>query len=205
LPSDSGSGVPAATAPAGAIVDAARNSRIPFELLAAIAIVGAAANGRLAESALVGIVFALGHLLNARSRAIPVLGALVPSGRGDEGSDAPAARDNARHAERALAMFTAWFMPLCLALAAAVLMRNADVMFALTLLLVASPQPLLALPASSRSTARALAAVASATLLAAALAGFVGLVAAAVLQQVSMFVARGLASRPVRARDQQPT
>ncbi|HEY0877814.1 MAG TPA: hypothetical protein VGE10_05125 [Zeimonas sp.] len=185
-------GAPVALAGARASLDASRTRRIPFELLAAITIVGVAAAGHFAAAALVAAVVASGHVAAARWPA--AWRARPRASQDDDGREtslpAPATAPRWSLVERALTMLSAWFMPLAIALSAAVLMRTGDVAFALTLLLVASPQALLALPTSSRIEWRALAALAAAALLAATLAGFVGLVAAALLQQASMLVAR---------------
>ncbi len=202
MSSDPAAGAPAAAAPGGPRVDAARNGRISFELLAAIATVGVAANGHLVEAALVALVFLLGRVLHARVRGATTLGAFASSGRVDGQNETLAAHENATLAERALAIFAAWFMPLAISLAAAVLLRTGDVAFALTLVLAASPQALLALPAASRFGARMLAAAASAALLAAVLGGFIGFVAAAVVQQASTLVVAGAVQRSTRRRSQ---
>jgi len=216
---DPAAGAPAAVAPAGARVVAARSGRIPFEILAAIAVIGAAAAGRFVEAALVALVVGLGAWLGRRLRerqAGDEAGATHASSAATPGSlaapearDSPAARTTAPARDRAplvartLSAFTEWFMPLTIALAAAVLLRSADVTLALTLLLVASPQALLALPRSSPLSMRALVATMTAALLVATLAGLVGLVTAALLQQASMLAAR-YAPRLASTRVQRP-
>lgn len=197
MSSDPAAGAPAAVAPAGAPVAAVRNGRIPFEILALIAVVGAAAAGRLVEAALVAFVVGLGAWLGRRLRARPA----ADEAGGTSGSSAAGL---ASFATRVLSAFTEWFMPLTIALAAAVLLRSADVVLALTLLLVASPQALLALPKSSPLPLRTLAATLAAALLAATLAGIVGLVTAALLQQASVLAAR-VAPRLASGRVQRPT
>ncbi|MCO5101725.1 MAG: hypothetical protein M9885_12690 [Burkholderiaceae bacterium] len=211
MSSDPGAGAPAVVAPACANVVVARNSRISPELLAAIAVVGVAANGHLTEAALAASVVAFGWAasIGSRSRA-----KRAATRDGDVERQAHAATTMVVRGpvaarvpvvERVLSAFAAWFMPFVIALSAAVLMRSGDVTFALTLLLVASPQTLLALPASSRRGTRALAASTATLLLAAVLAGFVGFVAAAVLHRVSMAIAY-FAPRfaPDRKRDRRP-
>ncbi|MCD6679564.1 MAG: hypothetical protein LT102_02745 [Burkholderiaceae bacterium] len=197
MSSDPAAGAPAAVAPAGARVVAVRNGRIPFEILALIAVVGAAAAGRLVEAALVAFVVGLGAWPRRRLRAWPA----ADEAGGTSGSSAAGL---VSLATRVVSAFTEWFMPLTFALAAAVLLRSADIALALTLLLVASPQALLALPRSSPLWLRALAATMAAALLAATLAGMLGLVTAALLQQASMLAAR-IAPRSSSARVQRPT
>lgn len=194
MQSDPGAGARVALAPAAAArLDDARSGRIPFELLAAIAIIGAAAAGHVSEAALVAGVLVLGRWIGERRRARPnadetTIGAMLDAAETRLAVPAPAGA--ASLGERALSMFAAWFMPLAIASAAAVLMRTGDVRYALTLLLLASPQALFALPASSRIGWRALAALAAAALLGAAIGGFVGLVAAALVQQACVLAAR---------------
>lgn len=195
MSSDPAAGAPVARAPAGARVDAARDGRICFELLAAIAIVGAAAAGQYQQAALVAVVLLLGGVLGRmlvgdRRRAHARGDARPQQSRPDARSPSSGTVLVAPFAERALSFFAAWFVPLALASAAAVLMRSGDVAHALTLLLAASPQALRSLPSSSRIGLRMLAAGAAAALLGAALAGFVGLVAAALLQVVLLLTAR---------------
>jgi len=212
LPSDPVAGAPAVLSPA--VTTPARGGRIRFAVIAAIAVVGAAAAGRFTDAALVALVVALGTWLGGRLQASTAgeTRALHDSfGTCADANAAAAERSTlppisgwAAPGERALCAFADWFMPLTIALAAAVLMRSGDVAFALTLLLVASPQALLALPRSSRFAPRALAALAVTALLGAALGGLVGLVAAALLQQASMLVVR-LAPRVARLRAQRPT
>lgn len=209
MQSDPGTGAPVTLAPAAASLGDPRSHRlIPFEVLAAIAVLGAAAAGHPAQAAFVGLAVAIGAMLEWHRRppftstrgetdAAPPVHRSAPACRPRE----EAHRDPAQplgwprpgRTERALGLFAAWFMPLAIAIAAAVLMRTGDVAYALTLLLVASPQPLLALPASSRLAARVPAAFASAALLAAALAGAIGLAGAALLQLGGRFAARRLA------------
>jgi hypothetical protein len=190
LSSDPAAGAPAAVAAGapGARLVAARNGRIPFEILAAITVVGVAAAGRFAEAALVAFIVGLGAWLGRRLREAAADAAR--RARIESHTDPAPARERAPLAERALSGFADWFMPLAIAVAAAVLLRNADVVLALTLLLVASPQALLALPRSSPAALRALAASAAAALLVATLAGLLGPVAAALLLQASTLAAR---------------
>jgi len=210
LSSDPAAGAPAAIAPAGARAIAVSHRRIPFEILAAIAVVGAAAAGRFVEAAVVAFVVALGAWLGRLLRAATAdaapdsQGPLVARDPFVGRADPAPARERAPLAERVLSGFADWFMPLAIALAAAVLLRSTDVALALALLLVASPRALLALPRSSPQALRAFAALAAALLLAATLAGLVGLVTVALLQQASMLAAR-LAPRLAFARVQRPT
>lgn len=186
MSTDPAAGAPVALAPAGG-VDAARNDRIPFELLAAIALVGAAAAGHPVQAALAAVVVVFGRALQRHRQGDAVSGAHhEPLGHDAMRTHASAA---AAFAERALSLFGAWFMPLAIASSAAVLLRTGDVALALTLLLVASPQALFTVPPSSRLAWRALAAFAAAALLGAVLAGFVGLVGAALLHQASALAA----------------
>lgn len=189
MQSDPGAGARVAPAPAAAYLGDPRNGRIPFELLAAIAIVGAAAAGHVVEAVLVAVAVVLGRWIGERRRARAGTVETTPVVKAD-GSETRAPAGAVSLAERALSLFAAWFMPLAIASAAAVLMRTGDVRHALTLLLLASPQVLFALPASSRIEWRALAALTAAALLGAALGGFVGLVAAALLQQACVLAAR---------------
>lgn len=191
MSSDPAAGAPAAVAAGapGARLVAARNGRIPFEILAAITVVGVAAAGRFAEAALVAFIVGLGAWLGRRLREATAADA-ARRARIESHTDPAPARERAPLAERALSGFADWFMPLAIAVAAAVLLRNADVVLALTLLLVASPQALLALPRSSPAALRALAASAAAALLVATLAGLLGPVAAALLLQASTLAAR---------------
>lgn len=195
MSTDPAAGAPVVLAPAVAGDD---HDRIPFELLAAIALVGAAAAGHPVEAALAALVVVLGRALQRRRPRHAGSGAQHER-RGHDAMrmQAPVA---AAFAERALSLFGAWFLPLAIAASAAVLLRTGDVACALTVLLVASPQALFALPPSSRIAWRALAAFAAAALLGATLAGFVGLVGAALLHQASALAARACAGTRYRVR-----
>lgn len=195
-----GAAVVAASAGARTAFAGLRNGRITPELLVAIVVAAALAAGDAFAAAGIAFVGVAGKWLEIRLRArLAARQTEAPHAANAElAQGRPAAR-----AERALSFLAGWYTPLTIALAAGVLAVTDDVAFALTLLLVASPQAMLVVaerhaspPHDPRASSRAAlaigacAALFAAALLGAALAGVVGALAVAVLQQVSALAAR---------------
>lgn len=170
-----------------AALAALRGGRITAELLVAIVVVAALASGDAFAAAGVAFVGVVGRWLELRLRAR--FAAADEDGARTGGVEARRPASLTRHA---LSLFAGWYTPLTIALAAGSLAVTDDVGFALTLLLVASPLALLVVAArrDASDASHACAALFAVVLLGAALAGVVGAIAVAVLQQASALAAR---------------